>query len=394
VADLIPIAEARRRVLAAVVPLDEEDVPLEKALGRVLAEDVKSAISVPPFDSSAMDGYAVVAGPAAELDVIGEARAGHPAMLALRPGAAIRISTGAALPSVSDSVVPLERAVVRDGRVEVPETTPGENVRRAGEDVTAGQVVLERRSLLGPAELGVAASVGRAGLRCSRRPRVALVVTGDELTDPGERLGPGRIYSSNAFALAAQVDRAGGEVVLRETARDTAEGTRAALARALAAADLVIVSGGVSVGPHDHVKDSLRELGVEQEFWGVSLRPGKPTWFGTRAGAPVFGLPGNPVSAMVTFHLFARPALAALQGAEPSIVRLEAVLDEGLPRIRGREHAVRVRLQARDGGFRAVSTGEQGSHVLSSMLGADGLALIPPGQGEEPAGRRVAVELL
>jgi molybdopterin molybdotransferase len=394
VAELIPIAEARRRVLGAVVPLDEEDVSLDEALGRVLAEDVTSAISVPPFDSSAMDGYAVLAGPAAELEVIGEARAGHPAGFALRPGAAVRISTGAALPGVSDSVVPVERAVVRDGIVEVPETTPGQNVRRAGEDVRAGQLVLERRGVLGPAELGVAASVGRAHLRCSRRPRVALVVTGDELTDPGERLGPGRIYSSNAFALAAQVERAGGEVVLRETVRDTAEGTREGLARALAAADLVIVSGGVSVGPHDHVKDALRELGVEEQFWGVSLRPGKPTWFGTRAGAPVFGLPGNPVSAMVTFHLFARPALAALQGAEPSIVRLEAVLDEPLPRVRGREHAVRVRLRARDGGFRAVSTGAQGSHVLSSMLGADGLALIPPGQGEEPAGRRVAVELL
>jgi molybdopterin molybdotransferase len=190
------------------------------------------------------------------------------------------------------------------------------------------------------------------------------------------------------------VERAGGDLVLERTVPDTAEGTRTELAQALDAADMVIVSGGVSVGPHDHVKDALRELGVEERLWGVRLRPGKPTWFGTRDSTLAFGLPGNPVSAMVTFQLFARPALAALQGADPAARRGVAVLDDGVPRNPRREEAVRVRLRAAADGWHATSTGEQGSHMLTSMLGADALALIDPGDGQVPAGERVEIELL
>jgi molybdopterin molybdotransferase len=260
--------------------------------------------------------------------------------------------------------------------------------------VRAGQVVLPAGSVLGPAELGVAASVGRAELRCALRPRVALVVTGDELALPGEPLAPGQIYSSNAWALAAQVERAGAELVSRASAADTAEGTRAALEQALAGADVVCVSGGVSVGPHDHVRAAMGELGVEERFWGVSLRPGKPTWFGVRDGTLAFGLPGNPVSAMVTFQLFARPALAALQGAPPEARHATATLGEPVARNPRREQAVRVRLEQTADGLVARPTGAQGSHVLTSMLGADGLALIAPGEGEAPRGERVQVELL
>jgi len=416
VSELISIDQARGRVLAAVRPLAAEDVPLAEALGRVLAEDVASPIDVPPFDSSAMDGYAVVAGPEAELEVVGESRAGRPADVPVGPGTAIRISTGGAVPDGATAVVPLERSTAAEGeahglhegaseggalseaggpgRIRVQASAPGENIRRSGEDVRAGSVVLGRGSPLGPAELGVAASVGRASLRCARRPRVAIVVTGDELTEPGTPLGPGGIYSSNAWALAAQVERAGAFVTARETVPDQAAETRAALAGVLDSSEVVIVSGGVSVGPHDHVRPALGELGVEERFWGVRLRPGKPTWFGTRGDVLVFGLPGNPVSAMVGFHLFVRTALAAMQGAEPSAPRSDATLEEPIPRHRTREQAVRVHLTTSGDGWRARATGPQGSHMLTSMLGATALARIAPGDGEVAAGERVEVELL
>ena len=390
---LIAIDEARRRVLAEVRPLGAEAVDLERALGRVLAEELSAPGHVPPFDSSAMDGFALVAGPAAELPVVGESRAGHPYPEVLEKGVAVRISTGAVVPEGADVVVPVERTEEDGERVRVPGLEPGQNIRRAGEDLLAGEVVLRAGTPLGPAELGVAASIGRAQLSCAARPRVALVVTGDELVPPGEPLAPGRIYSSNGFALAGQVERAGAELVSRASAPDTAEGTRQALEAALAGADVVCVSGGVSVGQHDHVRGAMGELGVEERFWGVSLRPGKPTWFGVRDEVLAFGLPGNPVSAMVTFQLFVRPALAALQGADPAARRITAQLDEAVPRNPRREEAVRVRLSG-DGALRATPTGPQGSHQLTSMLGADGLALIPAGDGEVAAGESVAVELL
>ena len=396
-AELISIDAARERVLAAVRPLASEDVPVSEALGRVLAEDVVSAISVPPFTSSAMDGYAVVAGPEAELELVGEARAGHPAEVSVRPGTAVRISTGAAVPEGADAVVPVENAeaATSNGRVRVPAIDSGDNVRYPGEDVPAGRRVLRAGSALGPAELGVAASVGRPDLRCSARPRVAVLVTGDELTEPGADLEPGGIYSSNAFALAGQVERAGAELVMQRTVPDDREGTRAAIESALVAADVVIVSGGVSVGPHDHVKGALADLEVEERFWGVLLRPGKPTYFGTDAdGTLVFGVPGNPVSAMVTFQLFARPAIAALQRGDPSARRGWAVLDEPVARHRRREQTVRVRLREAEDGRHARLTGGQDSHMLSSMLGADALARIGPGEGVVAEGERVEIELL
>ena len=392
-ADLPAIGEARKLVLEAVRPLPAENVAISDALGRVLAQDVRSPIAVPPFDSSAMDGYAVIAGAAAELEVVAEARAGHPSDATLSAGQAIAISTGAAVPEGATAVIPVERTQQLDGRVSVPATSEGANIRRSGEDVAEGEVVLRAGDRLGPAELGVAASVGRAELACARRPRVALLVTGDELTEPGEPLGPGGIYSSNAYALAGQVERAGAELIASGRVADSAEATRTALESALGAADVVVVSGGVSVGPHDHVKGALAELGVREIFWGVSLRPGKPTWFGTRDATLAFGLPGNPVSAMVTFQLFARPALAALQGGDPAVTRTTAVLDRPVPRNARREQAVRVRLAPGDGGWRAEPTKDaQGSHVLTSMLGADGLALIAPGEGD--ATGPVEVELL
>ena len=395
--ELISIDEGRARVLDAVHPLDVEDAALTEALDRVVARDIASPRDVPPFDNSAMDGFAVRAGPAAELEVVGESRAGRPSPAEVGQGEAIRISTGAALPAGASAVVPVERARALDDsgeRVWVDAAEEDANVRRAGEDVRAGDVVLRKGTVLGPAELGVAASIGCDALPCARRPRVAVLVTGDELAEPGDPLGPGFIYSSNAFALGASVERSRATLVRRSTVRDDAVSTRAALERALEEADVVCVSGGVSVGPHDHVKPALRELGVAERFWGVALRPGKPTWFGSRDRALVFGLPGNPVSAMVTFQLFVRPALAALQGAPAAPTRVAAVLDDPVPLLPVREQAVRVRLSALDGGWHAAVTVEQGSHMLTSMVGADGLALVAAGEGEAKPGTPVEVELL
>lgn len=396
--DLISIEEARRRVLAEVAVLPAERVPLAQALGRVLAEEITSAVDVPPFDSSAMDGFAVPDAAGAELRVIGESRAGHPFAEEVRAGTAVAISTGAAIPAGTAAVVPVERTVVSHGSARVEAVRENANVRRAGEDVRKGAKVMGPGAELDPSALAVLAGVGLAAPCCARRPRVALLATGDELTDPGEELSPGHIWSSNPIALAAQAARAGAEVVHAETVPDAPSATRTALADALPTAELVCVSGGVSVGAHDHVRGALEQVGVSQRFWGVALQPGKPTWFGVgerRSGRVlVFGLPGNPVSAMVTFHLFARPALRALQGARAQPRAASAVLDEPLRRNPRRDQAVRCVLSAREDGWHAVTTGPQGSHVTSSMLGADALAIVPRGEGEVAAGERVGIELL
>jgi molybdopterin molybdotransferase len=387
---LLSIDEARARVLAAVRPLEAEEVAVGDALDRVLAEDVTAAADVPGFANSAMDGFAVRSGPAGRrLAIVGESRAGAPAGVAVADGAAVRISTGAALPDGADAVLQLELADDAGDTVTLRDAVaPGRNVRPAGDDLRAGATVLEAGTVLSPAAIGVAAAAGRASVRCARVPRVAVLATGDELREAGAPLGPGQLHDSNALTLTALARRAGATVVSAGQVADRADATREAIASALEAADVVVVSGGVSVGPHDHVKPALAALGVQEEFWRVALRPGKPTWFGTRGATLVFGLPGNPVSAMVTFLLFVRPALAALQGASAAPERLRAELAVALPRHADRDECVRVRL--RDG--RVTPTGPQGSHQLSSMLGADGLAIIPRGEGELPAGAEVEVE--
>ena len=392
--ELISVEEARGRVLAAVRPLAAESVPLGDALGRVLAEDATGDEDLPPFDSSAMDGFAVAEIDGGELDVIDEARAGAPAGRAVGRGDAIAISTGAMVPSGTVAVVPVERTESVDGRVRVPALSSGANIRRAGEDVRAGEIVIRAGTPVGPAQIAMLASLGRAGVRCGGVPRVAVVVTGDELVEPGATLRPGQIRNSNGPALAALATASGARVAGTSRVGDSLTATVEALRAALAAADVVCVSGGVSVGEHDHVKPALAELGVEESFWGVALKPGKPTWFGTAESALVFGLPGNPVSAMVTFQLFVGPAIQALAGADPSRARVRARLESPVRLSPEREQAVRCRLTAGDGGWRADPTGPQGSHQISSMLGANALALIPCGEGELAAGSPVDAEPL
>ncbi|MCW3065211.1 MAG: molybdenum cofactor synthesis domain protein [Solirubrobacterales bacterium] len=386
-ANLLQVVQATRLVLDTVEPLGTEEVPVERALGRVLTAPVRAAGDVPRFPNSAMDGFAVTAGPAGRrLRIVGESRAGHPAGETVADGTAVRISTGAAMPAGADGVVPVEEA--RDDgdhvTVEAP-VAPGRHVRLPGEDLRAGAVVLEAGIRLAPAELGVAVSAGAATVTCGRRPRVTVLSTGDELRPPGAELGPGEIHNSNAVALAGLATVAGAEVLGAERVSDAREATRAALSAALERSDVLLLSGGVSVGPHDHVRPALAELGVEERFWGVQLQPGKPTWFGRRDARLVFGLPGNPVSALVTYTLFARPALLALQGGTDDAARGEAELAVPVRR-HNREQALRVRLERRDGRLLATPNGPQGSHVLSSMVGADALAMLPPGDGEAPAG--------
>jgi molybdopterin molybdotransferase len=401
--ELVELDHARRMVLDAVAALPPTPVVLDAALGRVLREDVSAEAPVPAFDNSAMDGFAVrasdlTAASAASpvyLRVIGESRAGRPSELALRSGETISISTGAMLPAGADAVVKIEHAETRDGVVEFAlAALEGQDVRRAGEDVTPGQRVLERGIVLGPAELGVLASLGRAEVLCSPRPRVCLVVTGDELIAPGERPREGGVRDTSTHTIRALARCADGEVGPVALVGDDLTATMAALAAARANADVVVICGGVSVGRHDHVRPALRALGARQSFWGVALKPGRPTWFGTLEGTPVFGLPGNPVSAIVTFTLLVRPALRALQGAAIDARRFSAVLDRDYEKPAGRAHAVRCRLRARDDGWHAEPTGPQGSHILSSMLGADALAIVPSDATAVRAGERVAIEPL
>lgn len=394
--ELITIERAREIVLDAVSPLDNETIPVADGLGRVLAADLRAAGDVPPFPCSAMDGYAVRSGPAERIfRVVAESRAGTPATRSISEGDAIRISTGAALPEGADAVVRQEDVEEREEQISVAvPVLPGANVRHAGEDMRAGARVLGVGTALGPAELGYAVTAGAGELTVARRPQVAILCTGDELRAPGDPLGPGQIHNSNAPMLEALTSHSGGIAQPAERVPDLREATESALERSLQAADVVVVSGGVSVGPHDHVKPALEALGVRELFWGVALQPGKPTWFGERAGRLVFGLPGNPVSSVVTFTLFVTPALAALQGASAPQAREQATLGVSVKRNPDRQQALRVRLERRDGAVVAVPNGAQGSHLVSSLIGADALAYIPAGDGELPAGETVVLERL
>ncbi|HET6869215.1 MAG TPA: gephyrin-like molybdotransferase Glp [Solirubrobacteraceae bacterium] len=394
---LLTITQARELVLAAIRPLATEVLPVAKARDRVLAENLQASGDVPPFPCSAMDGYAVLPGPAERrLTVVGESRAGTPATEPLHDGQAIRISTGGALPTGATAVIPQENVDAGDGAIltRAP-VSKGENIRHRGEDMRAGTTVMRAGTVLGAAELGAAVAAGAGRLTVARRPRVQVLSTGDELKAPGEPLGPGEIHNSNGPMLVALSEHQGATCPPAGRLPDDRAATEAGLAGALESADVVIVSGGVSVGPHDHVKPALETLGVEQVFWRVALQPGKPTWFGRRGNTLVFGLPGNPVSAVVTFALFVRPALAALQARGPErLLESEAVLATAVPRNHDREQAVRVRLGRQNGRLVATPNGPQGSHIVTSLLGADALALIAAGEGEVEAGATVPLEPL
>jgi len=389
--DLLTINEALALVLDRIRRLPAEPVAIEDAAGRVTAEDVVAEVELPPFRSSAMDGFAVrAADTPGTLAIVDRVAAGRPSDRVLGPGEAMAISTGGVVPEGADTVVPIEIVAVSGNAVEISEPAEhGASVRPVGGDVAAGAVVLPAGLRLTPARIGALAAAGVASVSCARRPRAAVLSTGTELRRPGEPLGPGQIYESNSLMLAAALAAAGAEVVRLEPVADDEDAHREALARGLEA-DVLVSSGGVSVGPHDLVRAVGGELGIEEVFWRVAVKPGKPVAFGVRGDTLVFGLPGNPVSALVGFELFVRPALRALAGETSPEPRFEpGTLAEALRRAPARDQLVRARIEPSQDGVLLRPLRGQDSHMIVRAAAADALVHVPRGEGELAAGSAV-----
>jgi molybdopterin molybdotransferase len=391
-ADLLSIAEAQLLILERARPLPAEAVSLEDAAGRVLAEAARATVDLPPFASSAMDGFAVrTADMPGRLTVVARIAAGEPAATAVESGQAMGIATGGAVPRGADAVVPIEYVVDHGNEVEIGAPVEiGANVRPRGGDIQAGEIVVEAGATLTPARLGALAAAGIPQARCAKRPRAAVLPTGTELRRPGEKLAAGEIYEANGLILSAQLGAAGATVELMPAVGDQEGAHRAALGRALEA-DVVVTSGGVSVGPHDLVRRVEAELGVEEVFWRVAVKPGKPIAFGVRRETLVFGLPGNPVSALVGFELFVRPAIRALQGVPEPLPRFERGRLAGGTRRRNpeRDELVRARLQTSPEGPVLEPLSGQDSHMIARAASADALVLISRGEGEVADGSLV-----
>jgi len=391
VVDLLSVADAQRLVLERAVPLPPELVPTAAAVGRILAEDAHAAVDLPPFASSAMDGYAVRASDLpGRLAVVDRAAAGRPATRSVGAGETIEISTGAVVPDGADAVIPIEYVVEHDNEIVVEsDLAAGANVRRRGGDARAGDVVMPAGTRVGPGGVGALAAAGIAEVRCARRPRVAGLTTGTGLVPPGAALAPGQVYEANGAMLAAAVASAGGDSELIATAEDTEDAHRRALETGLAA-DVLVTSGGVSVGPHDLVRRVEAELGVDEVFWRVAVKPGKPVSFGVRGRTLVFGLPGNPVSSLVGFELFVRPALLALQGAAHALPRFETGrLARPVRRNPARDELLRARSRVDQDGVVLEPLDGQESHMIARAALADALVWAPIGEGELSEGATV-----
>jgi molybdopterin molybdotransferase len=407
--EMLSVAEAQRIILSHIQPCNAESAGLVESLGCVLAEDIVAQDNVPPFDNSGMDGYAVRADDVQEartdspvtLNVVADIAAGHPSDVVIGPGQAARIMTGALVPAGADSVVPVEatdesvRGGVLTAQIRVFSSSKhGEHIRLAGGDIQRGQKALSAGAVIRPAEIALMAALGVAQARVIRRPRVAILATGDELVEPGENLLPGQIRNANGWSTAAQVMRYGGLPIQLGIAHDTADDLRAKLAEGLASnADVFVVSAGVSVGAYDLVKDVVATEG-ELNFWRVRMRPGKPLAYGQYRGVPFFGLPGNPVSALLTFEQFVRPAIIKLSGRanwqKPvrEVELAEAVTSDG------RETYARAWVRREGGRYVARLSGGQGSNVLSALVAANALVIIPAGQTRVEAGARVSAQML
>jgi molybdopterin molybdotransferase len=389
VAELLAIEDALASVLGRAARLPAESVPLSEAAGRVLAEPALARADLPPFPSSAMDGFAVRAEDTPGLlPIAAEIAAGAPSGELLRAGTAATIATGGAVPDGADAVVPVEQATAAGGSVEIPNAaSPGAHVRPRGGDVRDGEEVVAAGIRLGPVQIGALAAAGVAQVSCARKPRVAILATGSELRGPGERLGPGQIFESNRALLAAVLAPAGAVTDVLPVVADDEEAHRAAIERGLAA-DVLVTSGGVSVGPHDLVRRIEQELGVEEVFWGVAVKPGKPLSFGVRGETLVFGLPGNPVSSLVGALLFVRPALLALQGAvDPGPDYATAVASAPFRRNAYRDEFVRARRTAGEDGVMLLEpVSGQESHMIVRAASADALVHVPRGDGDIAAG--------
>jgi molybdopterin molybdotransferase len=410
---LLSLDDARARILDDVLPLRAGTMPLAEARGRVLADDATALITLPPWDNSAMDGFAIRSQDVANagvdgavtLAVVGEVAAGHEPEVAVGPRQAVRILTGGMVPQGADTVVKVEDTDAPQGVADLPQTVavrvavePDKNIRRAGSDMHQGDDLLPTGTRLRPAAMAVLAAAGHADVNVHRLPRVGIIATGDELTPVGQPLGPASIPDSNSESIAAQVAAAGAEPVRLGIAIDDADVVRERLLEGIRDTDVLVVTGGVSVGAHDVVKDVFAEIGT-LDLWRVAIQPGKPFAYGS-APRPdggyclLFGLPGNPVSSFITFELFVRPVLRRMRGEAGDQGRLitRATLADPVSKSAARRAFVRVQLDDDGSGTPSARlAGSQGSHVLSTLALADGLAIIPEGPASVPAGTEVEV---
>jgi molybdopterin molybdotransferase len=394
---MLSVDDARARVLDSVEKLDPIELRIADAVGYVLASDAIASHPLPRFDNSAMDGYAVRSSDCSqapvELEIAGEVRAGDPGEVKVLPGTAVRIMTGAPMPPGSDGVVPVEETEEREGRVIVKAVVEeGRHVRPAGDDIAAGDTVARAGAEIGPGEVALLASLGLSPVRVVRRPKVAILVTGDELVAPEEEPAPGQIRDSNSLALRALVVDAGGEVVRVASVPDDRSATLAAFEAAAELSDLVVSSGGVAVGRYDFVKEVVEELG-RIDMWKVAMQPGKPVVLGNLRGTAFLGLPGNPVSIHISFEQFVRPAIRRMRGCTELLrPTIRARLTEAIEKRPGRLHFVRVSLDADADGWTA-SPRAQGSHIQSSLVGVHGVARFGLEEARLEAGAEVIVEV-
>jgi molybdopterin molybdotransferase len=389
--ELLTLGAAQALVLERVRPLPAEPVPLAEAAGRVLAEPAVAVVDLPPFPSSAMDGYALrSADTPGSLPVVFRIAAGAPPPRPLAAGEAMGIATGGVVPEGADAVIQHELVVERDNTIRISDgVANGANIRPVGGDVGAGSVVVGAGTRVGPAQIGALAAAGVAEVVCGRRPRVAVLTTGTELRAPGSPLEPGEVYEANGVMIEAQLEAAGALVTRLAAVADTEDAHREAIAAGLEH-DVLVTSGGVSVGPHDLVRRVEAELGVEEVFWRVAVRPGKPVAFGVRGDTLVFGVPGNPVSSLVSCELFVRPAVLALQGAADPGPRYSAGrLASAVSRNPHRDDLVRARSSVGEEGVELSPVTGQESHMIVRAAEADALVLVERGEGELPAGSSV-----
>ncbi len=400
---MITVDEALDRILSKIKPLGLEKVSILDTMGRVIGEDIFAPRDIPPFDNSGMDGYAVKwedvknATPQSpiKLEVVEDLPAGFISKRILEKGQAIRIMTGAKIPNQADTIIPVEDTRQEDRFVFILKSSHrGQYIRRAGEDVKKGDRVISRGDLIRPQEVGMLASMGRSFVNVYQRPLVSVLCTGEELVDIDERLDEGKIISGNSYTLTAQVRDCGAIAIQLGIVKDRKDEIMAKLHQGLRA-DVILSSAGVSVGDYDFVKDALIELGMEMVFWRVAMRPGSPLTFGMLNDKPVFGLPGNPVSSMVSFEQFVRPTLLKMMGHR-QIFRplIEAILSEDIKKEPGRRHFIRGILSFEGGNYFVRTTGSQGSGILRSMVRANGLIIIPEDKELVRQGEKVKVQLL
>jgi len=400
---MISVEAALNRILETFAPLPLESIPILDALGRIIGEDIYAGRNIPPKDNSAMDGYAVrsrdTKGASKEhpviLKVIEDIPAGSIPQKKTGMDEASRIMTGAPVPEGADSVIRIEDTEKDNGKVKIfAEAHPGQDIRVAGEDVKEGEMVIGRGNIVRPAEIGMLAALGRSCIRVHQKPVVAVLATGDELVDVDEPPTLWQIVSSNSYSIAAQIIECGGIPLQIGIAKDTRDDLVAKF-NAARRADIIVSSGGVSVGDYDLVKDIMKEMGNNMQFWQVAMRPGKPLAFGSLKGIPIFGLPGNPVSAMVSFEQFVRPAILKLMGHKTLFRKtVKATLKEGIAKEKGTRHFIRARIEYENGRYTAATTGNQGSGILKSMVKANGLIVLPENTASVQPGDEVTVQLI